>query len=156
MKVTNFQIEPAMCVPGEEVTIQFTVQAESGDAIGDGGLYVYIAVSDSAETLCYRDAAFAISAGESKMVLAKTVLLSTSDASGLSRGTVLSSFGVQLGQYGARTDVSFAVTLLDAWYSPSISCFSWTAPPAACWTTRAKACWRMCCWANLPRAYPAP
>ena len=121
MKVTNFRIEPAMFVPGDEVTISFTVKAESGDTIGPDGLYVYLAVSGSAEALCYRDSAFTIAVGKSKAVTAKTVLLSS--AYSFSRGTVLSSFGVQLGQYGTRVSAGFPVTVLDARYSPAISLF---------------------------------
>jgi len=121
MKVTNFLIEPNMFVPGEEVTISFTVKAESGDTIGSGGLYVYLGVSGSGETCCYWDPSFTISAGKTKSVSARTVALGSSYASVLGRGTVLSEFGVLLGQYGTRTNVVYPVTVLDARYYPSVA-----------------------------------
>lgn len=120
MKVTNFLIEPAMFVPGDEVTISFTVKAESGDTIGANGLMVYMGLSTGGEIACYRDTTFTITAGSTKAVSARTVLLASSYADTTERGTVLSAFGVVLGLFGSRVNISFPVTLLDAWYLPTV------------------------------------
>lgn len=121
MKVTNFSITPALFAPGDEVNLSFAVKRESGDTVGSGGLRLWASIQGEGEYSVYSDAAFTINKGSSKNVSVKTVL----NFSGRSfeRGTVLSNFGVQLGDFGSRADVSFPITVLDAWYSPSVSFF---------------------------------
>jgi len=121
MKITNFSVSPAMLAPGDEVSLSFTVKAESGDSIGSGGLRVWLAIPGHGEIIAYRDANFSISRGTAKAVAVKTVL-SFGERS-FSRGTVLSAFGVQLGDSGSRADVAFPITMLDAWYKPAITKF---------------------------------
>lgn len=122
MKISNFSISPTMFAPGDEILLSFTVKAESGDSIGTGGLTLWLSIPGYGETTAYRDAAFTISKGQSKTVSVKTALSTGSYVP--ERGSTLSAFGVQLGSYGSRVDVSFPLTLLDAWYRPGVRLFT--------------------------------
>lgn len=122
MKVSNFSISPAMFVPGDEVLLAFSVKAESGDTLGSGGLTIWLSIPGYGEIPIYKDASFTISKGQTKNVSVKTVLKFGSYS--FVRGDTVSKFGVQLGSFGSRTDASFTLTLLDAWYNPSIPVFT--------------------------------
>lgn len=122
MKVSNFSISPAMFAPGDEVLLSFTVKAESGDTIGSDGITLWLSISGYGETVTYRDTSFVISKGQTKNVSVKTVLKFGSHS--FARGDTVSDFGVQLGTYGSRADISCPLTLLDAWYKPSVPVFA--------------------------------
>lgn len=121
MRISNFSISPTMIVPGDEVNLSFTVQAQNGDIIGSGGLMLWLAIPGYGEVLAYRDSTFTISIGRIKTVTVKTVLFF--DDYKFARGSVVSGFGVALGYYGSRVDVNFPLTMLDAWYRPVINVF---------------------------------
>lgn len=121
MKVSNFSISPAMFVPGDEVLLAFSVKAESGDTLGSDGLILWLSIPGYGEIPAYRNPAFTIAAGQTKTLNVKTALSFANRS--VVRGETVSRFGVQLGYYGSRTDVSFPLTLLDAWYRPSIPAF---------------------------------
>lgn len=122
MKVSNFKINPAMFALGDEVTISFTVKAESGDTIGEDGLTVWVTIPNYGETIAYSDTTFKISKGSTKSVNAKTVI--SFGTKTFARGdSSISRFGVQLGYYGSRVDVNFPIVLLDARYNPTITMF---------------------------------
>lgn len=120
MKVSDFSISPVMFVPGDEVTITLTVKAESGDTIGEDGLAIWLRIPGYGEMRVFRDASFVITKGKTKSISTKAVLTFTKK---FERGSVVSFFGVQLGYGGSRVDVDFPITLLDAWYKPSVSAF---------------------------------
>lgn len=122
MKVSNFSISPTMFAPGDEVLLSFTVKAESGDTIGSGGLTLWLSIPGYGETSTYKDASFTISKGQTKNVSVKTVLKFGSHV--FARGDTVSNFGVQLGSFGSRVDVTFPLTLLDAWYRPGVRLFT--------------------------------
>lgn len=118
MKVENFSITPSMFVPGDEVTISFSVRREKADNVVNNGLYVWLSIPGVGEIVAYRDRVVSIAVGETKVVTARTV--PEFGTRSFDRGTVLSVFGVQLGLSGQRLDVECPITMLDSWYQPSI------------------------------------
>lgn len=124
MKVTNFLVSPAICVPGETVNISFSVKAESGDEIY--GLRIWMALPGIGESICYNDDSWTISVGNTKQVSVEAKMSSSALSAQLesSRSFSLENFGVQFGYFGSRVDVAFPFTFLDAWYSPGISIFA--------------------------------
>lgn len=125
MKLTDFSIEPAVCVPGETVQMSFTVTAERGDEVN--GLTVWITMEGIGEVSCHSDSSFTLAAGKSRSLQLPVCM---PEASGLleqlaeSRTFTVHSFGVQFGLFGTRTNAAFDFTFLDARYSPSVVLFS--------------------------------
>ena len=120
MKVSDFSISPTTIAPGDDVSIRLTVKAEKGDTIKQG-IYVWMSIPDYGEVAVLQDESTKLTAGKSKTI----AMITKIDFGDYvpERGKVATGFGVQLGLYGTRKDISRSVTLLDARYTPDIKVF---------------------------------
>lgn len=121
MIITDFSIAPAICVPGDEMTLSFTVKCERGDTVN--GLTVWMTVPGAGEYICHSDADWRISAGGSRSMQLRFPAPDGSSIQALlaeSRAIAVENIGIQFGIYGTRQNAACAIRLLDAWYRPSV------------------------------------
>lgn len=121
MIVTGFNIAPDKFVPGDEMTLSFTVKVEKSDTVN--GLRVWMRVPGSGEHVCWTNHDWRLSAGSSRsMQLSFTAPDGPSIQNLLaeSRAIAVDLIGIQFGNYGTRTNIACDLHILDAWYRPSV------------------------------------
>lgn len=120
MQVTGFMVTPSKFVPGDEVTLSFTVKASSSDTVtNQRSIYVDINTGSGYKRI-YSDNDFAISSGQSKNVAAQIKILGDSDMT-FSRGTTLNTFRITALALGAIAYATYPVTVLDSWHNPKVT-----------------------------------
>lgn len=122
MKISNFSVNPAICALGDKVNLSFTVTVESGDEVN--GLTV--TVLQPCQALIYWDREWRLSAGQSADLSVQATIPATPDFQKLlseNRSAEITNLDIQLGNYGAVVNMDLSLTVLDAWYRPSISRF---------------------------------